>query len=295
MYSVQPYYLQDIVQRGKRLKRVYRSERKKQKHLDRGKTWKGFRGARRKRSTARNWDPERKKERVTKAEGEHCTNFVACLCHQHPVGTTDVQMMSCRKGIGWEGGAREDRRQAEPWSERGREGERDQDCGSPSLPCSHAIIPFSKDMTQYSLESVSAFQKQPLMLLNSNFAERVCRNSNHFRKRPVHLPCRCHFALEEQQMCSTGGFSCRTSHKAQPLQAAQAIWAIIYLVQSLLKFTLPSPDQPQHKNPIVLVVCSDNGFLWSSREKKVRKRTGLKRGESRAMRYSNLYCWLLKI
>lgn len=42
---------------------------------------------------------------VTKAEGESSTNFVACLCHQHPVGTTDVQMMSCRKGIGREGGA----------------------------------------------------------------------------------------------------------------------------------------------------------------------------------------------
>ncbi len=65
---------------------------------------------------------------VTKAEGESSTNFVACLCHQHPVGTTDVQMMSCRKGIGLEGGAigaREDSGQAEPRSEReGREGER---------------------------------------------------------------------------------------------------------------------------------------------------------------------------
>lgn len=65
----------------------------------------------------------RKPERtmVTKAEGESSTNFVACLCHQHPVGTTDVQMMSCRKGIGWEGGAtgaREDSGQAEPRSER---------------------------------------------------------------------------------------------------------------------------------------------------------------------------------
>lgn len=57
---------------------------------------------------------------VTKAEGESSTNFVACLCHQHPVGTTDVQMMSCRKGIGREGGAigtREDSGQAEPLSE----------------------------------------------------------------------------------------------------------------------------------------------------------------------------------
>lgn len=68
---------------------------------------------------------------VTKAEGESSTNFVACLCHQHPVGTTDVQMMSCRKGIGREGGAsgaREDSRQAEPRSERegtGRERERE--------------------------------------------------------------------------------------------------------------------------------------------------------------------------
>lgn len=86
---------------------------------------------------------------VTKAESS--TNFVACLCHQHPVGTTDVQMMSCRKGIGREGGgirAREDSGQAEPRSERGkgdrgREGEREQDRGSPALPCSHAIIQFS--------------------------------------------------------------------------------------------------------------------------------------------------------
>lgn len=104
---------------------------------------------------------ERKKEMVTKAEGESSTNFVACLCHQHPVGMTDVQMMSCRKGIGREGGAigaREDSRQAEPRSERGtgergREGEREQDCGNPSLPCSHAIIQFSQDVTQYRLES----------------------------------------------------------------------------------------------------------------------------------------------
>lgn len=61
---------------------------------------KEFTGAGRKRSTARNREPEGKKEMVTKAEGERSTNFVACLCHQHPVGTTDVQMMSCRKGIG---------------------------------------------------------------------------------------------------------------------------------------------------------------------------------------------------
>lgn len=58
---------------------------------------------------------------------ESSTNFVACLCHQHPVGTTDVQMMSCRKGIGREGGAsgaREDSGQAEPRPEReGRGGE----------------------------------------------------------------------------------------------------------------------------------------------------------------------------
>ena len=108
-------------------------------------------GAGRKRSRAKNREPEGKKEMVTKAEGGSSTNFVACLCHQHPVGTTDVQMMSCRKGIGWEGGAteaREDSRQAELRSERGnrergREGEREQDCGSPSLPCSHAIIQFS--------------------------------------------------------------------------------------------------------------------------------------------------------
>ena len=55
-----------------------------------------------------------------------------------------MQMMSCRKGIGREGGAigaREDSGQAEPRSERegrgewGREEEeREQDCGNPSLP-----------------------------------------------------------------------------------------------------------------------------------------------------------------
>lgn len=57
---------------------------------------------------------------------------MASLCHHHPVGTTDVQMMSCRKEIGREGGAigaREDSGQAEPRSEgekgeRGREGKR---------------------------------------------------------------------------------------------------------------------------------------------------------------------------
>lgn len=49
---------------------------------------------------------------VTKPEGRCSANFVACLCHQHRVGTTDVPMMSYGKGIGQEGGtmgAREDR------------------------------------------------------------------------------------------------------------------------------------------------------------------------------------------
>lgn len=48
---------------------------------------------------------------VTKQEWWCSADLVACLCHQHPVGTTDVPMMSCGKGIGREGratGARED-------------------------------------------------------------------------------------------------------------------------------------------------------------------------------------------
>lgn len=81
----------------------------------------GFKGGGRRR---RNREPEGKKAVVTKAEGERAANFAACLCHQHPVGTTDVQMMSCRKGIGREGGAsgaREDGRQAGPRAQRGRD------------------------------------------------------------------------------------------------------------------------------------------------------------------------------
>lgn len=78
---------------------------------------------------------------VTKAEGESSTNFVACLCHQHPVGTTDVQMMSCRKGIGREGGAigaREDSGQAEPLSEReGRGREERRERGSRTVAILH--------------------------------------------------------------------------------------------------------------------------------------------------------------
>lgn len=49
---------------------------------------------------------------ATKPEGRCSANFVACLCPQRRVGTTDVQMMSYGKGIGREGGrmgAREDR------------------------------------------------------------------------------------------------------------------------------------------------------------------------------------------
>lgn len=60
---------------------------------------------------------------VPKPEGQSAPNFVACLCHQHPVGMTDVQMMSCRKEIGREGGAtgaREASGQAYPRSVRGR-------------------------------------------------------------------------------------------------------------------------------------------------------------------------------
>lgn len=73
---------------------------------------------------------------------------VACLCHQHPVGTTDVQMMSCGKGIGWGGwsersaGGRADRRSLGA-RERGMRGGRAGDCDNPSLPRSHAVIPFS--------------------------------------------------------------------------------------------------------------------------------------------------------
>ena len=49
---------------------------------------------------------------VTKPVGRCSANFVACLCHQLRVGTTDVPMMSYGKGIGRGGGtmgAREDR------------------------------------------------------------------------------------------------------------------------------------------------------------------------------------------
>lgn len=89
-----PYYLQDISQRegdggegGSCVQKV--------RHLKRKEEWGG--GVERERR-------RRKKAPVTKALGESTTNFAACLCHQHPVGTTDVQMMSCRKGIGREGG-----------------------------------------------------------------------------------------------------------------------------------------------------------------------------------------------
>lgn len=62
------------------------------------------------RAERRRRDSKRKEEAVRKAmvpkpEGQSAPNFVACLCHQHPVGMTDVQMMSCRKEIGREGGA----------------------------------------------------------------------------------------------------------------------------------------------------------------------------------------------
>lgn len=80
-----------------------------------------------------------------------------------------MRMMSCRKGIGWEGGAmeaREDSRQAAPRSERkGRVrgvGEKEPDCGNLALPRSHAIIHF----TRCSLQRDS---KQKLkLLLNSS-------------------------------------------------------------------------------------------------------------------------------
>lgn len=42
---------------------------------------------------------------VTKWEGWRSANLVSYLCHQHPVRTTDVPMMSCGKGIWREGGA----------------------------------------------------------------------------------------------------------------------------------------------------------------------------------------------
>ncbi|TNN71896.1 hypothetical protein EYF80_017903 [Liparis tanakae] len=94
---------------------------------------------------------------VTKAEGKSAPNFVVCLCHQHPVGTTDVQMMSCGKGIGREGGvirAREDSGQAEPRSERGeRKGGRR---GALLCPAFTHLGPFqsSQDVTLQSLEHV---------------------------------------------------------------------------------------------------------------------------------------------
>lgn len=78
-----------------------------------------------------------------------------------------MRMMSCRKGIGREGGAtgaREDSRQAEPRSERkGRVrgvggSEKEPDCGNLALPRSHAIIHF----TRCSLQRDS---KQKLKLL----------------------------------------------------------------------------------------------------------------------------------
>lgn len=61
-------------------------------------------------------------------------------------------------------------------------------------------------------------------------------------------------------------------------------------MQSSLKFTLPSPDRPRHKKPIVLMVTADNGCLWSSGQReKVRKRKEKdgKRGERRAVRSSH--------
>ncbi|KAF3859534.1 hypothetical protein F7725_021933 [Dissostichus mawsoni] len=94
----------------------------------------------------------------------------------------DVQMMSCRKGIGREGGAtgaREDSGQAEPRCETGKRG-----------------------ITGLWLSSIA--------LQSRNYSQDVTQ-------------------------CSSDSF------------------------------TLPSPDRPQHKNPIVLVVCSDNGCLWSSK------------------------------
>lgn len=76
-------------------------------------------------------------------------------------------MMSCRKGIGREGGAsgaREDSGQAEPRPEReGRGGkkrggrEREQHCGNLPLPCRHAIIPFSFDLTPGSAKMRAVF------------------------------------------------------------------------------------------------------------------------------------------
>lgn len=55
-----------------------------------------------------------------------------------------------RKGIGREGGAiraREESVRAEPPSERRKDWKREQDCGYPSLPHSHAIIQFSQDVS----------------------------------------------------------------------------------------------------------------------------------------------------
>ena len=153
--------LQDILQLGMVLggkKKVFK-ERKKERikkrkaSIERREKEEGGQRDRGRKINSKKLRARRKRKRWWQRQRERALLiFVACLCHQHPVGTTDVQMMSCRKGIGREGGAiraREDSGQAEPPSERGkggergREGERDQDCGNPSLPCSHAIIQFS--------------------------------------------------------------------------------------------------------------------------------------------------------
>lgn len=77
----------------------------------------GCNAAREGRGRSEGWTPLERcwtevKVTVTKQKWRRSANLVACLCHQHPVGTTDVPMMSCGKGIGREGGAtgaREDR------------------------------------------------------------------------------------------------------------------------------------------------------------------------------------------
>ncbi|KAJ4924937.1 hypothetical protein JOQ06_003885, partial [Pogonophryne albipinna] len=72
--------------------------------------------------------------------------------HRHPVGTTDVQMMSCRKGIGREGGAtgaREDSGQAEPRCETGKRGITGLWLSSIALQSRN----YSQDVTQCSSDS----------------------------------------------------------------------------------------------------------------------------------------------
>ncbi|KAI4803022.1 hypothetical protein KUCAC02_006584 [Chaenocephalus aceratus] len=153
-----------------------------------------------------------KRERDTETQrvgvdGVPDVRYALLTSPKHPVGTTDVQMMSCRKGIGREGGAtgaREDSGQAEPRCETGKRG-------------------------------IIGLWLSSIALQSHNYSQDVTQ-------------------------CSSDSF------------------------------TLPSPDRPQHKNPIVLVVCSDNGCLWSSKIIESEEKKGLNGGESGGIPCSNLHC-----